>query len=87
MGTVRRDVPWTKITETLKKMAHHISYHDHDISIFKIETVLCIVNLLMPKVVEVDVHEASYLVYYSAGKTDMCSQLKVFFSWSITAHS
>ena len=41
----------------------------------------------MPKVVEVDVHEASYLVYYSAGKTDMCSQLKVFFSWSITAHS
>ena len=32
--------------------------------------------------VEVDMHELSYLVYYSAGKTDTCSQLKVFFSFS-----
>ena len=40
----------------------------------------------MPKVVEVDVHEASYLVYYSAGKTDMCSQLKVFLAHGLLQH-
>ena len=44
-----RDFPWNKSTETLKKMAHHISYHDHDISMFKIETVLCIINLFDAK--------------------------------------